>query len=248
VHSGASGNLLWVRLVSQGYSANYLAIGQVLPDENLEVIVIERLANSPSTPRVLILDATTGATKATVELPGSVPYGTAPVLADLNGDGLDEVVVATESQLSAIDGESLQQLPGFPVNLGNVWIHDSAPVIGDIGGPPGAEIVLTTKVPGSSSSQVHIINQNGTYMIPRQSMVLGGGMTNAIHNLDADGHNELVIAARGAPTVGLQDSIWVFDFSRDELIPSDHGEVLWGQFGQNAERCNCSRLALKLSQ
>jgi hypothetical protein len=244
-HDGASGNLLWERQVTQGYVANYLAIGQVRPDEGLEVIVIERTATSPFTPTVLIWDAATGANKATINLPGTVRYGTTPVLADLNGDGLDEVVVATESFLSAIDGLSLQQLPGFPASLGNVWIHDSAPVIGDIGGAPGAEIVLTTQVPGSSSSQVHIISQNGTYMIPRQSMVLGGGMTNAIHNLDDDGHNELVIGARGAPVVGLQDSVWVFDFSRDELLPSVHGEVLWGQFGQNAERCNCSRLALK---
>ncbi|MBK9657675.1 MAG: hypothetical protein IPO66_20490 [Rhodanobacteraceae bacterium] len=104
---------------------------------------------------------------------------------------------------------------------------------------------MTTRVPGSDSSEIHIINKNGTYMLPRQSMVLGGGMTNAIHNLDDDGHNELVIAARGAPTIGLQDSIWVLDFSQKRLVPSIHDPVLWGQFGQNAERCNCSKLALE---
>lgn len=244
-HDGTTGNLLWLRQFPRGYTQNYVAIGQVLPDMDPELIVIHKNSTSPFAPEVSILDALTGAVDGTVDLPGTISYGSAPVLADLNGDGLDDVVIATQSFLSAIAGGTLQQLPGFPTNLGNVWVRDSAPVIGDIGGPSGAEIVLTTEVPGTESSQIHIINKNGTYMLPRQSMVLGGGMTNAIHNLDDDGHNELVIAARGAPTIGLQDSIWVLDFSQNELVPSIHDPVLWGQFGQNAERCNCSKLALE---
>lgn len=243
-HDGTTGNLLWVRQFSSGYAANYVAIGQVLPDMDPELIVVHRNGTTSGS-RLFILDALTGAVDGTVDLPGTISYGSAPALADLNGDGLDDLVVATESFLSAIAGGTLQQLPGFPTNLGSVWLGDSAPVIGDIGGPSGAEIVLTTRVPGSDSSEIHIINKNGTYMLPRQSMVLGGGMTNAIHNLDDDGHNELVIAARGAPTIGLQDSLWVLDFSQNELVPSIHDPVLWGQFGQNAERCNCSKLALE---
>lgn len=241
-HDGATGNLLWTQVLSNGFPENYLVVGQILADSAPELALVHRVGGNPSTLHVAVLDAMSGSLDATFALPGFVPYGTAPALADLNDDGLDDVIVSTESWLSAVGGSGFEQLAGFPVNLGDVWLGDSAPIVGDIGGSAGVEIVLTTQVPGSFSSRVHIINQNGSYMLPQQPMVLGGGQTNAIHDLDGDGHNELVIAARGAPFVGLQDSVWVLDFSRNETTPVVHGDIPWGQYRQNAERCGCSKL------
>lgn len=244
-HDGISGSLSWQHQFNGGYAASYLAIGQILPDDSLEVAVVHRMPTTPFTPRLSIIDAVSGIIEATLDLPGTVSYGSAPVLADLNSDGLDDVIVLTAGRLSAISGGNLQQLPGFPFYLGDVRISDSAPIVGDIGGPNGSEIVLITEVPGVfARSEVHIINQAGIYMMPRFSMDISP-RTGGIHDLDNDGHNELIIAARGAATIAVQDSIWVFDFSRNEPTPTTHGAVLWGQFGQNSERCNCSIIALK---
>lgn len=241
-HDGQTGMLLWVRQIPRGYPANYLSVGQINPDLSREVVLVHREPVSPFAPRITVFDANTGNSEhSDISLPGSIPYGSAPVLADLNGDGLDEVIVLTESKLNVLGGSGFTQLAGFPVDLGSVWVGDSAPVVGDIGGAAGQEIVFTTQVPGvAGQSMLHIIQQNGTYMFPRQSMQLGGGQTNAIHDLDGDGHNELVVAARGALTVEKQDAVWVFDFSRNEPEPTVHGTISWGQFGRNAERCNCS--------
>lgn len=247
-HDGMSGSMIWQQQFENGYVTSYLAIGQVLPDDSLEVVVVHRMPTTPSTPRLSVIDAVSGTIEAIFDLPGAVPYGSAPVLADLNSDGLDDVIVLTESRLSAISGGNLQQLPGFPVDLGNVRISDSAPIVGDIGGPHGSEIVLITEVPGVfARSEIHIINQAGNYMMPRFFMDISP-RTGAIHDLDNDGHNELIIAARGALTIAVQDSIWVLDFSRNEPTPTTHEPVLWGQFGQNSERCNCSIIALKSIQ
>lgn len=78
-----------------------------------------------------------------------VPYSTltggasesSPVVADINGDGWNDVICGDEnSQLSALSGANGQLLPGFPIQLGGEV--RGTPAVADIDGDGMSEIVL----------------------------------------------------------------------------------------------------------
>lgn len=49
---------------------------------------------------------------------GSSPVVSSPLVADLNGDNVNDVLVTSfNGQVSVVDGRSGQELPGWPVNL-----------------------------------------------------------------------------------------------------------------------------------
>src|SRR5262249_39746027 len=50
-----------------------------------------------------------------------------PVLADLDGDGVDELILATsDGRVHAFHGTGLQELPGWPVHTDPLEAHDAA--------------------------------------------------------------------------------------------------------------------------
>ena len=49
---------------------------------------------------------------------GSSPVVSSPLVADLNGDNVNDALVTSfNGQVSVVDGRSGQELPGWPVNL-----------------------------------------------------------------------------------------------------------------------------------
>ena len=54
-----------------------------------------------------------------------------PVMADLDGDGIDDLIIATsDGQVHAFHGRDLSELPGWPVSTDAIEIHASAPAFG----------------------------------------------------------------------------------------------------------------------
>ena len=68
----------------------------------------------------------------------------APVIADLDGDGIDELIVATSNgQVHAYRGASVQELPGWPVHTDPIEVHADAPAFksGEVPATPYAAIL-----------------------------------------------------------------------------------------------------------
>ena len=160
--------------------------------------------------------------------PDGVPYGTAPALADLDGDGTPEIVVQTESHLNVWKGGG-SVLAGWPHFLGSfLWLGNSAPVVGDVDGDSQPDIVITTQTGGSSTmGQVRAFDRFGVSH-PRfpKALPIGSGAVPAIADIDQDGRNEIVVSGDYWSGIsGVYDAVWVFD-----LGGPAHGAVQWGQF------------------
>jgi len=83
---------------------------------------------------------------------------TPTVIADLDGDGLPEIVTGTSEDVSGIGTVDYltvlrangSNLPGWPVNIQRIFSIDSYPIIGDINGDGHREILVTTMKASSS--------------------------------------------------------------------------------------------------
>lgn len=75
---------------------------------------------------------------------GSSPVVSSPLLADLNGDNVKDVLVTSfNGQLTVVDGRSGHYLPGWPVFLSGKMLF-SAPLLYDLDNDGMREIVLAT--------------------------------------------------------------------------------------------------------
>ncbi len=139
-------------------------------------------------------------------LPGisSLHYPT-PALADIDGDGKDEIVVATRNdQLWAINDDG-STVPGFPVALpgdGN-----GSPAIGDIDNNGDLEIVINVGVNGGFTGAVMAFHHNGTMMWSR-SIPNGNyfAPSPVLANVIGDGKLETFIPSSNGKLYGLTDT------------------------------------------
>ena len=222
-----------------GYTDTFPVIGDVDGDGLPEIVVVgySNISASERVATVFIYNAS-GGLKRSIPLSGNVSYGTAPALADLDGDSILEIIVQTDSALNIVRGDGTNY-PGWPVVWGNgYWLGGSAPVVGDVDGDGLPEIVVTTQVAGSSATGfVRVFKLDGSsHPAFPKNMLIGSGMVPAIADIDDDGHNEIIISGLfWGGLSGYYNKVWVYD-----LGGPTHGPVLWGQFMGNARHTGTS--------
>ncbi len=227
-HSGEAVAGYPVVLPSSGVNS-FLAVGDVDGDGDEEIVVF-KYAGNPTGIGVVILSPN-GTVERTITAAGAPPgYGTAPALADLDGDSFPEIILQADHAIYAWKGDG-SLVPGWP-QLGPPFRDDghSAPVIGDLTGDCQPEIAVTM-----SSSTVTgdvLVYDRGGNLHPAfpKALPIGDGAVPAIADFDGDGRNELIVSGsawNGVP--GVFDKVWAYD-----LGGPTHGPILWGQFMADA--------------
>jgi len=212
--------------VGSAYVDAFPAIGDVDGDGAPEIVVVTREAGAPFRSVARILSAN-GSTERTRTASASVPYGSAPALADLDGDGVPEIVVQTDSTLEVWKGDGTV-VSGWPQVWTGRWLGGSAPVVGDVTGDGEPDIVVVTQIGGSSvDGEVRLYDRHGNLdgRFPKL-LRIGSGAVPAIADIDLDGRNEIVVTGSfWNGYSGYYDKLWVYD-----LGGPPHGPVQWGQF------------------
>jgi hypothetical protein len=217
-----------------GYPDTYPVIGDVDGDGQKEIVVIAQESASPWRMFVRIISSN-GTIKHSWTASGTTAYGTAPALADLDGDSVPEIVIQSDNALDVWKGDGTE-LPGFPSNFDGsmtYWLGNSAPVVGDVDGDGQPDIVITTQAAGSSvRGKVWVYSRHGA-LHPHfpKSLDIGAGAVPAIADIDLDGRNEIVVSGSSSNSYsGYYDKVWVYD-----LGGGPSGKVEWGQFGNGPE-------------
>ena len=154
-------------------------------------------------------------------------------LADLDGDGIPEILASTGTHVYAWKGDG-SLMPGWPVSLGTDLLAGQL-VVGDVIGDGHPYVVVTS---GTYSNGVqpragvlHVLDHLGRpaagFPKPIQSTVGAGA---AIADLDGTGRNELIVAH--VPEYGTRDSVFVYDLQG----AGPFGPVEWGQYMGGADR------------
>ncbi len=224
-HNGSTVAGFPVRFDSQ--SNTYVAVGDVDGDAQLEIVLVAR----PGGSNHVMIYSRTGVLERSIPISGAIDRGSAPALADLNGDHIPEIIVQGETSLHAFYGNG-SSVPGWPVTWeSDRWMGYSAPVVGDIDGDGAPEVVVTSTPSSSEVGEVRAYKANGMPH-PKFPKVLpiGFGAVPAIADIDLDGRNELVVCGafwNGEP--GYYDKCWAFD-----LKGSAYGGIEWGQYAGNS--------------
>lgn len=138
----------------------------------------------------------------------SQPANGGVALADLDGDGSLEVIVATiggEAELIVIRADGTV-MPGWPRRFPSISF-ESGVVVGDVDGQPGPEILaLGTVAEYDSRVQLHAFTRNGKTLegFPVEfetADAFEGGLT--LSDLDLDGHQEVLLAIGGVPRIAI---------------------------------------------
>jgi hypothetical protein len=155
-------------------------------------------------------------------------------LADLDGDGVPEIVVLTEGTLNVIRGDGTA-LAGFPVKFAQYTSGGSVPllencgvVVGDINGDSQPDLIFCDRSE-DGRDELWAFDHNGVaFKDSPLTLSTNGGLPRgpAIGDIDLDGQTEIV--------VGSDDAIWAFRYGN----VAESGPVLWGQFGHDTHHTN----------
>lgn len=173
-----------------------------------------------------------GSLEKSVVLHGYSQLTSLAALADLDADGILEILFQTDDALHVLRGDGTY-FPGWPVEWDEYTRKGhSAPVVGDVDGDQYPDIVVSTMEAGGGTGSVHVFNRSGGIHphFPKD-LPIGFGSIPAIGDIDADGHNEIVIVSSEEIYFGYEDAIWAYD-----LGGPSHGPVLWGQAMGNSRR------------
>lgn len=208
-----------------GLVQEYVVVGDVDGDGLQEIIALGPSYNDLK----VFIYSNAGILKHTITVGnGFFGHGSAPALADLDGDGKPEIILVAANQLFVWRGDGTV-FPNFPIDLAAYGGGSDSSVVGDVDGDGYPDIVLT----GSSVrvfSRCGVINAH----FPKALTQLGSGAVPAIADIDLDGRNEIIVTGdywNGSP--GWYDKVWVYD-----LGGPASGRIEWGQFGGGPKHQN----------
>ncbi|MBS0395341.1 MAG: VCBS repeat-containing protein, partial [Proteobacteria bacterium] len=154
--------------------------------------------------------------------------GSGIALADLDGDGIPEILVASGPMVYAWHGDGTL-VPGWPVSFpAGTWL--GALAVGDVTGSGAPEVVFMSATYASGGAappaQIQVLDAHGQtrpgFPRPILATLLAG--TPVIADLDGDGRHQLLIAK--APEGGTRDSLFAYDFGAS----GPFGPIEWGQY------------------
>jgi subtilisin family serine protease len=215
--------------VTGGYVDTFPVVADVDGDGQLEIVVVTRVTGSPTWQTGVRIYSTNGTLKRTMIAAGTIAYGTAPALGDLNGDGIPEIILQTDTAVNAWRGDGTV-VPGWPVVLGsNLWLQNGSPVIGDLDGDHRPEVAVLALPAGGGVGDVVVLRSDGTRLpgFPKHLPTLGSGAVPAIADINGDGRNKLIVAGdywNGQSA--YVDKVWVYDLGGT----APHGPAEWPQF------------------
>lgn len=131
---------------------------------------------------------------------GPVSYGLTNHVdvADIDGNGTKEIVIAYNKQVRVIDHTGAQ-LPGWPQTIdpqNSGTLIQISPAIGDLDGDGSLEIVAA-----NDQSKMFIWSANGTLWPGWPKSIAGFGANIAIDDLTGDGQKEIIVANQGSVRV-----------------------------------------------
>ncbi len=228
-HDGTSVDGFPVLFPNNGFPDTFPAIGDVDGDGQLEIVFLGREPAPPWRP-ILSIVSGSGSVERQWLVDAQIFYGSAPALADLDGDGTPEVILQSNGALHVWYGDGTP-FPGWPITwASNHWLGGSAPVVGDMDGDGQPDIVVTSQYAGNCAlGEVRVYDRFGN-LHPRFPKVLNiaSGAVPAIADIDLDGRNEIIITGSyWCGISGFYDKVWAYDLRG----PGPYGPIHWGQFG-----------------
>lgn len=211
-----------------GQLHTFPVIGDVDGDGAPEIVIYAsgNLGNGVYGAGAFVISAT-GAVKRGMQASGTTSYGSAPALADLDFDGVPEIIVQTDTAVNVWKGDGTV-LPGWPKAIGQNWLKNASPVVGDIDGDGQSEIVVLALYPTGNSGSLLAFRPDGTALpsFPKYLPIVGNGAVPAIADIDRDGRNEIIVTGDyWDGHSGYYDRVWVYD-----LGGPTHDPAVWGQF------------------
>lgn len=208
-------------------------LGDVDADGRIEIILGTHVrgVDESFTGRVFVYSHR-GEHLRTLIMPTLTNLWVTPVLADLTGDGVPEIIVQNTQHIYAWHGDG-SPVPGWPVFLGqNADSVQSTPVIGDIDGDGLPDLVTTagdTSAPWAGTIYRYHRDGRPHDGHPKPLLSFRLGMAAAIADIDLDGRNDLLVSPTSVP--GVSDTLYGYDYNGGN--PS--GPIEWGQYMEGPE-------------
>jgi len=170
-----------------------ISVGDLDGDDELEIVAVDEYgviyAWEKSGAEHIDGDFNPATIGVIYRLPGCFFLYCSPVLADMDGDGDDEIVIGSQSdELYIIDGDG-SVVPGWPVPLPNDV--SGSPAVGDIDGDGGGDLEI---VVNTWSGDVRAFHHDGSLLYQKwfKNQVYFGPSP-ALADLNDDGKLELVL-------------------------------------------------------